>query len=233
MTTNGVLLSRFAGELFGAGIKRLNVSLDSLKPEKFAAITRRDCFKEVWRGIETAREVGFHPIKLNMVVMRGINDDEIADFARLTRDFPFHARFIEFMPFQDDAIAKRFFPASEILEILAREGRLIPGESENGSGPALHFAYPGAAGKIGLISPISNHFCGTCNRMRLTADGKLRACLFAAEETDVKSALRRGGSDSEIGEIILAAIRSKPERHFLEEDRLRGSVTRPMSAIGG
>ncbi len=232
MTTNGVLLSHFAEELFNSGVKRLNVSLDTLDPQKYATITRKDCFREVWRGIEAAHAVGFHPLKLNMVVMRGINDDEIADLARLTFRFPFHVRFIEFMPFRDDATEKRFLPAREILERLSLVDRLIPVESENSNGPALHFAFPGAKGKIGIISPVSNHFCGTCNRLRLTADGKLRACLFAAEETDLKPALRQG-SDDEVAAVIRAAVRLKPAKHLLDSDSFRKCMTRPMSAIGG
>jgi GTP 3',8-cyclase len=161
ITTNGVLLSRFAESLFQAGIKRINVSLDTLKPEKFATITRVDCFREVWHGIEEAQRVGFAPIKLNVVVMQGVNDDEIEDLARLTYRYPFHVRFIEFMPFQSDEQYRKFLSSDDILERLARVAPLIPTESRNSNGPARHYRFSDALGKIGIISPISHHFCPT------------------------------------------------------------------------
>ena len=233
ITTNGVLLSRFAESLFKSGIKRINVSLDTLKPERYAAITRRDCFEEVWRGIEIAREVGFEPIKLNVVMMQGVNDDEIEDLGRLTYRYPFHVRFIEFMPFQSDDQFRKFMSADDILARLARVAPLNPTESRNSNGPALHYRFPGALGKIGIISPISHHFCPTCNRLRLTSDGKLRTCLFAKDETDLRTPMREGASDEEIMGIIRAAINAKPEKHSLESGLFRKCITRPMSRIGG
>ncbi len=233
LTTNGLLLAQYARGLFVAGIKRINISLDTLKPEKFAAITRRDCFEQVWEGIRAVQETGFAPIKLNAVVMRGVNDDEIEDLARLTYHYPFEVRFIEFMPFQSDDDHNRFVSADEILERLAKIAPLLPAVSENSNGPARHFRFPNSLGKIGIISPISEHFCHTCNRLRVTADGKLRTCLFSMEETDLKTPLRRGASDKEIMDRIYEAISRKPERHELDSRILRKCISRPMVKIGG
>jgi cyclic pyranopterin phosphate synthase len=233
MTTNGLLLSRFARELHDAGMKRINISLDTLKPEKYAAITRRDCFHEVWRGIEAAQEVGFDPVKLNVVVMQGVNDDEIEDLALLTYRYPFDVRFIEFMPFQPDEQSRRFLSADEILTRLARVAQLSPVQNNDSNGPAQHYAFPGAKGRIGLISPVSHHFCPSCNRLRVTADGKLRTCLFSTDELDLKPLLRQASADDQVVSIIRNAIRSKPERHMLDKEILRKCTNRPMSAIGG
>ena len=233
LTTNGVLLSYFAKDLFKAGIRRINVSLDTLNPRKFASITRRDCFREVWQGIELAREVGFYPIKLNVVVMREVNDDEIEDLARLTYSHPFHVRFIEFMPFQSDEKLCRFLSIDEILSRLSRVAPLIPAESQNSNGPALYYRFPDALGKIGVISPVSHHFCPSCNRLRVTADGQLRTCLFSAEEVDIKSLLRQDAADEAIVRKIQDAIQQKPEKHALESQVFRKCISRPMSKIGG
>jgi cyclic pyranopterin phosphate synthase len=233
ITTNGLLLSQFARSLFDTGIKRVNISLDTLKPEKYAAITRRDCFEQVWRGIRAVQETGFAPIKLNAVVMQGINDDEIEELACLTYHYPFEVRFIEFMPFQSNDVQNRFVSAKDILERLKRVAQLLPAVSENGNGPARHYRFPDSLGKIGIISPISDHFCQTCNRLRLTADGKLRTCLFSMEETDIKTPLREGASEEEIINIFRAAINLKPERHELDNRVLRKCISRPMARIGG
>lgn len=233
ITTNGVLLGRLAGGLFQAGIKRINVSLDTLKPGRFASITRQDCFEDVWKGIMAAHEAGFAPIKLNAVVMRGVNDDEIADLARLTFEYPFHMRFIEFMPFKEADYDDRFLSSEDILDRLRSVGELVPVESTDSNGPARHYRFAGAMGKIGIISPISNHFCPTCNRLRVTADGRLRTCLFAREETDLKRALRLGASDEEMMLLIRTAIADKPERHELDSRAFRKCISRPMFAIGG
>ncbi len=233
LTTNGLLLPQFAQALFVAGIKRINISLDTLNPEKYALITRRDCFEQVWAGIRAAQETGYAPIKLNTVVMQGINDDEIEDLACLTYHFPFEVRFIEFMPFQSDEGHEWYLSAARILERLAKVSRLLPAESENSNGPARLYRFPNALGKIGVISPISEHFCHTCNRLRITADGKLRTCLFSMEETDLKTPLRQGASDREITEKIRAAIKRKPEKHELDNRMLRKCISRPMVRIGG
>jgi len=233
LTTNGVLLSPLAKNLFAAGIRRINISLDTLKPERFLAITRKDFFREVWQGIETALHVGFRPIKLNVVVMQGVNDDEIEDMARLTYSYPFHVRFIEFMPFKSSAPYEKFLSAEEIVNRLSQVAPLMPVESQNSNGPALHYSFPGAIGKIGIISPVSHHFCPTCNRLRVTADGQLRTCLFATEETDLRSLLRLGCSDETIISTIRAAIDRKPEKHSLESSVFRSCISRSMSTIGG
>jgi cyclic pyranopterin phosphate synthase len=233
LTTNGVLLSQYAEGLFRAGIKRINISLDTLKPEKFESITHRGFFQKVWEGIEAAQRVGFTPIKLNAVVMEGVNDDEIEDLARLTLRYPFHVRFIEFMPFQPEDQGKKFLSSDEILRRVARVAPLLPAQSVHGNGPATYYRFRDAPGKIGIISPISHHFCATCNRLRVTSDGKLRTCLFASEETDLLTLLRGGASDEEIIQEIRRTIASKPEKHALDQDVLRKCISRPMFAIGG
>lgn len=233
LTTNGALLSQFAQSLFEAGIRRINVSLDTLQPEKYATITGRDCFSQVWKGILLAKEVGFEPIKLNIVVMKGVNDDEIEDLGRLTYEYPFHIRFIELMPFQSDEQSQGFVSADEILTRLTGISPLLSILLPEGNGPARHYQYQGAMGKIGIISPMSHHFCSSCNRLRITSDGKLRTCLFAAEETDLRAILRKNASDGEVQEAIRAAITRKPEKHLQERQALRKCLNRPMSSIGG
>lgn len=233
ITTNGVLLERFAEDLVRVGVKRINISLDTLKPDKYALITREDRFHEVWRGIEAAREAGLTPIKLNAVAIRGVNDDEIEDLARLTFENPFHVRFIEFMPFGEEECTNSFISADEIVTRLSRVAPLIPSESREGNGPARHFRFSGAKGKIGIISPVSHHFCSTCNRLRLTADGKLRTCLFSTEETDMKALIREGLLDDDLFATLRKAISQKPEKHQLVSGSLRKCVNRPMVAIGG
>jgi cyclic pyranopterin phosphate synthase len=233
LTTNGVLLSDFAERLFQAGIRRINVSLDTLRPYRFLKITKTELFAKVWAGIMAALEAGFSPVKLNTVVMRGVNDDEVEDLARLTFRFPFHIRFIEFMPFRQLGDEKVFVPASEILERLSRTGPLESTSVHEGNGPALHYRFKGALGKIGIISPISNHFCPNCNRLRVTSDGKLRTCLFSIDETDLRGPLRQGVPDEEIASLILAAIDNKPEKHQLGSPVFRKCISRPMFSIGG
>jgi cyclic pyranopterin phosphate synthase len=233
LTTNGVLLEQFAEGLLRAGIQRINISLDSLDPRKFASITRRDCFDQVWRGILKASELGLSPVKLNAVVMRGVNDDEIEDLARLTFKDPFHVRFIELMPVNAEEADGLFMGSDEILGRLSAMGPLSPVNSSHSNGPARHYQFQGAAGKIGIISPISHHFCPACNRLRLTADGKLRTCLFAAHETDLGSTLREGASDAGILRTVREAILAKPEKHALALGGVRKCISRPMVAIGG
>ncbi len=233
LTTNGVLLADFAQGLRDAGIKRINVSLDTLRPERFAAITRKDLFHRVWEGILAAERAGISPVKLNAVIMRGVNDDEIEDLARLTFQFPFHVRFIEFMPFQQVDYDTAFVPASEILERLRRVAPLAASRGGESNGPARHYRFEGAPGKIGIISPVSEHFCPSCNRLRLTSDGKLRTCLFSTEETDLRLPLRQGLPDEEIAAAIRSAINKKPEKHQLSSSVFRKCISRPMSSIGG
>ena len=235
ITTNGVLLEEMAEGLISAGKLRLNVSLDSLKPGTFRQITGSDNFDRVWRGINRAEELGFSPIKINMVPVRGMNDTEAADFARLTLDRKLHVRFIEYMPIGAD---KRWYkdaciPSSEIRAVIEREvGPLKPFCSGNSAGPSDNYQLPDAQGVIGFISPITRHFCESCRRLRLTADGKLKTCLFSDEEIDLKEVLRNGGTDDDLREQLLVAIRKKPERHPINTPQFK-KCQRHMSAIGG
>lgn len=233
ITTNGILLADFAEDLYRCGIKRLNISLDTLNPEKFAAITQRDSFRAVWEGIHRALALGFQPIKINVVVLKGINDDEVEDLARLTYEYPFHVRFIEFMPVNSLLPSQRYLSGDEVLTRLSQLDTLLPTHSANSNGPARYFRFPTAVGKIGFINPLSHHFCGTCNRLRLTADGKLRTCLFSEREVDLRKLLRTGVEDQGIQAVIRQAIQEKPQKHALEDPVFRKCLNRPMGAIGG
>lgn len=234
LTTNGVLLAEVAGDLLGSGIRRINVSLDSLKPDRYAQITRRDMFQRVWEGLSVAERVGFDPIKINVVVMRGVNDDEIADFARLSLQKPYHIRFIEFMPVgeKNGWSNGRFMPTDEIRARIEEVGPLRHLERGRMDGPAERFVLKGAEGEIGFIGALSHHFCSQCNRLRLTSAGTLRGCLFSDEEIDVKTALRAGEPDERIAGLIRLAIETKPTGHgsLLQSPR---KCSRPMSTIGG
>jgi len=235
LTTNGVLLKDLAAGIKECGVNRINISLDSLKRERFARITGRDMFDQVWEGIEEAELLGFDPIKINVVAMKGVNDDEIRDFARLTVARPYHVRFIEHMPVGDNNRwnADSFISVLEIYNIIETMGKLtsVSGRSLL-DGPAQRFKLEGAKGEIGLIGALSNHFCGICNRLRLTADGHIRSCLFSDEEIDVKSALRNGEGDERILDMIDTAIKNKPLSHNLNKAGPRNCARR-MSAIGG
>jgi cyclic pyranopterin phosphate synthase len=235
LTTNGVMLEELAQDVYDAGIRRINISLDTLQPQKFLRITRRDEFHRVWRGIQAVENVGFSPIKINVVAMRGINDDEILDLAKLTLDRAYHIRFIEFMGFNNDSnwLHQHYVSADEILANLRTLAPLEQITARHTNGPARHFRWPKAAGMIGIISPVSNHFCAACNRIRLTADGKLRNCLFSDQEVDIKSSLRQGGTDAELSQILRDSIDNKPEKHSLQSDVFRKCQSRPMVAIGG
>lgn len=234
LTTNGVLLEKNLEKLKSAGIKRLNISLDSLTPKRIATITGHDVFDKIWRGILKAHDMGFSPIKLNMVPIRDINDDEVVEFAKLSFSYPFHVRFIEYMPIGDTGIGpgKRIL-ASEIKErIEAAFGPMSPVAHASDGGPAQRYHLEGAMGEIGLIQPISQHFCATCNRLRLTANGHLRMCLLSNHQVDLRTPLRNGCSDEELKQIILEAVRTKPMEH-----KFRGGsadcLKDRMSAIGG
>ncbi|WP_028318167.1 GTP 3',8-cyclase MoaA [Desulfobulbus elongatus] len=238
ITTNGVLLERYGRELYEAGVTKVNISLDSLKPERVAAITGVNCFDAVWRGIETVLTLGFAPVKLNMVAMRHINDDEIVDFARLSRRLPVQVRFIEFMPIGESSRwnADTYISTDEIMARIAALGELIPLEKGRNDGPARVFRLGAdSVGTLGFISPLSHHFCNRCNRLRLTSAGALRSCLLHDDEVDLRTVLRNGSGDEAVREALLAAIRNKPEGHHLEE-RLRrsgGDCHGRMSRIGG
>jgi cyclic pyranopterin phosphate synthase len=234
MTTNGILLAPHAAALKEAGLKRVNVSMDSLDPTKYSQITRGGSLEEVWNGIREAERVTFSPIKINVVVVKDFNDDEILQFASLSLHNPFEIRFIEFMPVgpvsawhYDQCVSSEAI-RSRIEEAFSLE----PCPYRQGNGPARLFRIAGARGTIGFISSVSSHFCATCNRLRLTADGKLRSCLFSDEEVDLKGPLRAGCVDSELEDLILQAARRKPKQHYLQEPALK-KCARTMSAIGG
>ena len=235
LTTNGVLLAEQAQALWEAGVKRINISLDTLNPKKYAEITRYDFFDRVWEGIQEAQRVGFSPIKINVVALKGINDDEILSFGRLSYEKPYHIRFIEFMPVgqENGWKTERFLSMEEILLTLQTLGPLSPINGHGLDGPAKRMAYEGAAGEIGLISPISEHFCPTCNRLRLTAEGRLRVCIFSDNESDLRTPLRQGASDEVLEAVIQEAISQKPKEHPVELSPLTRKCQRQMSKIGG
>ncbi len=225
MTTNGTLLSRYATELKQAGLKRVNVSLDSLKEEKFQQITRLGKLKDVLKGIESAHRAGLHPVKINMVVMRGINDDEILDFALKTLREEWHVRFIELMPFIRGE-KKWFISALEIFSFLTEKiGKLEPTPS-NGNGPAKYFRLPNARGTIGFIAPVTEHICVNCNRIRLTAEGGLRPCLLSDKEIELRETLRQGASFEDLKLLLRKAVALKPEHKTFPPGRA-------MAQIGG
>ena len=230
LTTNGALLKDYARALKQAGLSRVNVSLDTLRPNRFKHITRLGELKDVLAGIGAAKEAGLHPIKINTVVMRGLNDDEILDFARMTYEDGWHVRFIELMPFKGVADS---VPSVELQQRISSLGRLEHSMPITGNGPALYYRFAGAEGTVGLISPVTEiSFCSRCNRMRLTADGKLRPCLLGDDEIDLKTPLRNNASIGELKRLILQAVASKPEHHNLK-DRDDRPVERKMSQIGG
>jgi GTP 3',8-cyclase len=242
LTTNGIFLEQHAGELAGAGITRVNISLDSLRPDKYREITRGGDINAVFRGIHAAEKAGLAPVKINMVPVRELNEDEVRDFAQLTIDAPYQVRFIEFMPFsaQNAWTPNRFISTDEMMAMVGEIGNLSPVNLRK-SGPAHYFRLDGAAGVVGFISPISNHFCGECNRLRLTADGKLRPCLFSETEIDLKPALRSNADDDEIERLLKLSIDVKPEGHnirihnsiYTSVMNAKNDYKRPMSGIGG
>jgi cyclic pyranopterin phosphate synthase len=215
LTTNGVMFAEFAAELKAAGLKRINVSMDTLRPERYTWISRGGELKRVWQGIEAALAQGFHPVKLNTVVVKGFNDDEITDLARLTIDVPLHVRFIELMPFgpAKEWAKGGFMSTAQTQErVEASLGPLLLAKKPAGGGPARYYTLPGAQGTVGFISGMSGHICSRCNRLRLTSAGKLRPCLFGEEEIDLKGPLRAGADLSELASIMAAAIKSKAEK---------------------
>lgn len=234
VSTNAVLLEAQAEALRDAGVDRVNVSLDSLRPERIDAIARRPGSAEaIFRGLEAAERAGFAPIKVNCVVMRGRNDDEVADFATATRERPWHVRFIEVMPTGDNlgVSADEYVSSDEMLERVRGVGELRPVEGPPGNGPARYFALPGAAGTVGVITPMSHNYCDRCNRMRLTADGQLRPCLFGDLQTDLRAPLRAG---LPLEPAIRRTLRIKPERHWLVQGSDAGSGgLRALSQVGG
>jgi cyclic pyranopterin phosphate synthase len=233
LTTNGFFLAENLEKLKSAGIKRLNISLDTLNPETFYTITGENVFHKVWEGILKSEQMGFNPIKINTVVLKGINDNDLIDLATLSFSHPFHIRFIEHMPMGNQP-ANNNPPllTPEIKRLLKPLGELIPIQKNITDGPAQRYRFKDAKGEIGFISPLSHHFCDTCNRLRLTASGFLRVCLLDEHQTDLKTPLRSGSSDREITSIILEAIRLKPISHKLN-GKNPVTVQCQMSSIGG
>ena len=233
LTSNGILLSKYAVELREAGLTRVNVSLDTLREDRFKHITGRDRLSEVLTGIEAARLAGLNPVKINMVVLRGINDDEVIDFARMSATQGWHVRFIEFMPFATSgAEALGTVSAQEVRERIQSLGKMEPYTGQTGNGPARYYRLAGTSGTIGFITPMTEHFCHACNRLRLTSDGQLRPCLLDDDEVNLKGPLRAGASTDELKRLIQQAVAIKRERHHLSERQLT-SGGRPMCQIGG
>lgn len=253
LTTNGVLLADQAQGLWDAGLRRLNVSLDALDPEVFRKVTRRDGYEKVLEGIEEARRVGFSPIKLNAVSVRGLTEDQIVPFGQLARDTDTVIRFIEFMPLDADSQWQRdkVLFAHEIIDRLTSAfGPLVPVDQEPESSkddrspassgllpqhshsPSQDFVFADGRGRIGFIASVSRPFCQSCNRFRVTAEGKLRNCLFSLEETDVKSLLRSEADDEAIAQAMLECVATKKEGHEINTARFL-QPSRPMYSIGG
>jgi cyclic pyranopterin phosphate synthase len=247
LTTNATLLPRYAADLAEAGLKRVNISLDTLDPDVYAQITRGGKIADALAGIEAAFEAGMDPVKLNVVVVRSLGQD-LLGFAKMTMQRPLHIRFIEYMPVgavgehscssaeADGWTEADHMPTDEILERIAVDGAaaglgdlrpLSRLEAPGGWGPANYYRFEGAEGTLGVISPLSHHFCGECNRLRLTADGRLRTCLFSDDELDVRTVLRTG-TDADVRDVIRQALADKPASH----DQRLGTV-RKMSQIGG
>ena len=234
LSTNALLLEERLPGLLAAGLRRVNVSLDTLVPERFEAIARRPGLELVLRGIDAAIAAGLHPVKINCVVMRGHNDDEIADFAALTRERPVYVRFIEIMPVHENLGLSRdaYVSSDEILERVSAIGSIEPVAGPSGNGPARYFAFPGAPGAVGVISPLSHDYCERCNRVRLSADGRLRLCLFGDHAVDLRSPLRAGAGREAIAGLFRSAMLIKPERHHLRLGET-ASRMRALSEIGG
>ncbi|HEX79271.1 MAG TPA: GTP 3',8-cyclase MoaA [Dehalococcoidia bacterium] len=233
LTTNGALLAKYAAELKEAGLKRVNISLDSFKADRFKYITGTDKLGEVLNGIEAAKKVGLDPVKINMVVLKGINDDEVIDFARMSLDEGWHIRYIEYMPFADtEGEGNRVVAVGDILESIQQSlGKMEPCLPTKGNGPAKYYKLHGAEGTVGFIGAVTDCFCANCNRFRLTADGGLRPCLLEDDEVDIKGPLRSGASIEELARLIQEAANMKREHHRLGEEFVRGK--RQMWQIGG
>jgi GTP 3',8-cyclase len=234
LTTNGTLLKRFGRQLKDAGLRRLNISLDTLDRERFRLLTGVDLFHTVWEGIMTAADLGFAPIKINTVVMKGYNDNEIEALAQLSRKYPFHMRFIEYMPIgtRPDMVHGQFYPAASIRERLEAIGDLVPVAHGGFDGPAQRLRFKDGLGEIGLIASMSAHFCGTCNRLRLTSSGHLRPCLLSDEQVSIIEPLRQGATDEELTAIFRSVAALKKREHLLSFNGpcgLRGQ----MVHIGG
>jgi GTP 3',8-cyclase len=234
ITTNGILLTEHAQELYDAGLRRINISLDTLDPVRFRQITRRDGLDKVLDGVHAAKRAGFQPIKINAVSIRGITEHEVVALSRFAREHGLEMRFIEYMPIGADKWERgKVYFAHEILEQLEREiAPLVPVDDYDPRAPAMEFRYTDGGGRVGIIASISRPFCLSCNRVRLTSDGKLRNCLFAIDEADVKALLRGGAAEEQIAEVIRRNVRDKWEGHEINTSRFIKPL-RTMHAIGG
>ena len=234
MTTNAYFLKDQAQGLKNAGLKRLNVSLDALDPEKFRDVNRRDCLQSVLDGLDTARKVGFKSIKINAVAVRNFSESEIMSLIEMGRSDGFEIRFIEFMPLDSDKVWERdkVLFGHEIIDMIKKNYELIPIDNSLEIGPASEYNFADGKGKIGIITAVSNPFCDHCNRIRMTADGKLRTCLFSTNETNLKELIRSGATDETIIETIKQAVLVKEPGHKINLDDFE-RPTRAMHAIGG
>ena len=234
LTTNGVVLAEMVDELVKNGVRRVNVSLDSLKPETFKQITGRDYFSRVWSGLEKAVESELERVKVNCVLIRGVNDGEIEDFIRMSDEMNIDVRFIEFMPIGRQELwnMDRVITAEEIKKRIAHLGKLTPVLTDAKDGPARVFRFENSNARIGFISAITEHFCDNCNRLRITADGKLRLCLLHGDEIDIKTQVRRGASEEELRSVFIEAVRRKPGGHDLDKKK-DSDDQRSMNLIGG
>ncbi|MHB8086228.1 MAG: GTP 3',8-cyclase MoaA, partial [Dehalococcoidia bacterium] len=227
MTTNGTLLAEHAEGLVDAGLHRINISLDTLKYDRFKQITRTGDLSDALKGIQAAVKAGLNPVKINMVPMQGFNDDEIIDFAMMTIEAGWHVRFIELMPMNRSA---EFVPSGVLRQKIESLGPLEPFRGITGNGAARYFRLPSAKGTLGFISPVSEPFCEECNRLRLSSTGLLLPCLFSSEGVDIKTPIRQGASDEDLKSLITSAIRAKPKKHHLNT---HSHADKNMSSIGG
>ncbi|MFO7987372.1 MAG: GTP 3',8-cyclase MoaA [Desulfatiglandaceae bacterium] len=234
LTTNGIYLSDHLEMIKASGIKRINISLDTLNPRTYEYITGFDGFHQVWTAIHRAADMGFYPIKLNTVVLKDINEKEVVELATLSKKYPFHIRFIEYMPggFVDPDTQLCHVPNSTLKQRISKSGRLVPVPRVDLDGPTVRFKFEGAPGEIGFISPLTHHFCDTCNRLRLTANGRLRPCLFSDWEVDLKTPMREGADDAQLARMFIQAAENKPRSHRLASVKST-SLSGKMSAIGG
>ncbi len=234
LTTNGVLLRKLAEPLYKAGLRRVNISLDSLLPDRYHELTRRDQLPQVLDGIEAAADAGFAPIKINAVMMKDVNVDEAVDFALLSRTRPFHVRFLEYMPLDGQELWKRedVVTGAQILARIRDAGDVVAVESDDPSEVARRWRFEDGEGEIGFINPVSEPFCGACSRIRLTADGMIKNCLLGNDEFNVKRVMRTGGDDEEIANLIRLAVQMKAEHHGINKPGFE-KLVRNMSRIGG
>ena len=235
LSTNAVLLDKYAVKLKKAGIQRVNISLDTLDAEKFLKISLRHSLEDVLNGIKAAEDVGMKPIKINMVVMKGVNDDELAEFASLTLTKDYTIRFIEMMPLKENLDRQEisYLSTEKIMKAISGVGELIPLERDISGGPARNYKIKGAKGKLGFISPLSHTFCADCNRMRLTATGGLKLCLFNEPELNFRDPMRNGATDDDLKRMIREALIIKPLEHNLQVGKAGFESYTAMSQIGG